>query len=236
MSYSRVAISLPLAAAFGIQIGFVCAQLAPVPWASPAQYQRLLKKAVPGTLTIDIDGVDFKSPKFSQHWKYGEVKTFDLTGSRELVITDYENRRWHQHGEPTFRFTLTRPMPPETAETLAARVARPVINGVPYPKATIIAELPAHRRERIGGSNGMLRFRHDGIDYVATDARASRSWRWSDIQTLGNPNVWEFRVTGWLEIVEFDLKKPLQRELFDRLWAYLYEKDLNLLPGKEIYQ
>ena len=69
--------------------------------------------------------------------------------------------------------------------------------------------------------------REDGIDYVAADGRDGRSWRWSDIQTLANPNPWEFRVTAYREIVEFDLKRPLSRELFDRLW------DMPLRPGLE---
>jgi hypothetical protein len=33
--------------------------------------------------------------------------------------------------------------------------------------------------------------------------------------------------------VEFDLKKPLSRELFDRLWNILYAAELNVAPGKE---
>ena len=94
----------------------------------------------------------------------------------------------------------------------------------------MIAELPAHHRERFGGSNGTLRLREDGIDYVAADGRDGRSWRWSDIQTLANPNPWEFRVMAYREIVEFDLKQPLSREMFDWLWNSLYAQDLNVAP------
>ena len=81
--------------------------------------------------------------------------------------------------------------------------------------------------------NGRLRFRQTGIDYLATDARSSRTWRWSDIQTIANPNPWDFRVTGYREILEFDLKQPMQRELFDRLWNILYAADLNPAPSTE---
>ena len=130
---------------------------------------------------------------------------------------------------------LSQPMPPGTAAGFTARVGRPAINGDPnpgdpYPGAAVIAELPAHHKERFGGSNGTLRLRDDGIDYVAADGRDGRSWRWSDIQTLANPNPWEFRVMAYREIVEFDLKRPLSRELFDRLWNSLYAQDLNVAP------
>lgn len=202
-------------------------------WQSPARFHQILKKEIAGTLSLDGDGVLFQSSKFLKRWPYREIQTFELSGSRELVITGYENRHWHEPGERRFRFTLGQAMPPEIAASFADRVARPVVNGDPGSGAAAVAEIPAHHRERFGGSNGMLRFRADGIDYVDADGRDGRSWRWSDIQTLANPNPWEFRITGYREIVEFDLKQPLSRELFDRLWDSLYAQGLNLAPGKD---
>ncbi len=212
----------------------VLAQSQPgVQWQSPARFHQLLKKEILGALLVDNEGISFQSAKFSKRWAYGEIKTFDLSGTRELVITGYENRHWHEPGERRFWFTLNRPLPPDLAASVAERVARPVINGDPRPDATAIAEIPAHHSERFGGSNGTLRFREDGIDYVAADGRDGRSWRWSDIQTLANPNPWEFRVTAYREIVAFDLKRPLSRDLFDRLWDMLYAEGLNIAPGKD---
>jgi hypothetical protein len=221
---------------FALLIAASAQNLPAAEWQSPAQLHQLLKKAIPGTLAFDINGVEFKSPKFSHRWLYEEIKTFDLTGTRELVITDYENRHWHEPGERQFRLTLTTPIPPDLAADLAARVGRPVINGDPFPATAVLAEIPAHHRERFGGSNGMLRFRDDGIDYVAADGRDGRSWRWSDIQTLANPNPWEFRITAYREVVEFDLKRPLSQGLFDRLWDSLYAPYLNLGPSREVHQ
>jgi hypothetical protein len=204
-----------------------------VAWESAAQFRQFLHRPVAGTVSIDHSGIAFRSPKFSQQWGWQEIRTFDLRGARELIIQDYENRRFHEPGERRFRFVLALPMPPEIARSLAALVARPVVNGDPVKDAPAIAEIPAHRRKRMGGSNGTLRFRRDGIDYVAANASDSRSWRWSDIQTIANPNEWEFRVTAYREIVEFELKKPLSRALFDRLWNILYAADLHVAPGKE---
>jgi hypothetical protein len=209
------------------------AQPVGIHWESGAQFRRLPHRATPGSIAFDDNGITFRSPQLTRHWSYQDIQTFDLTGNRELLIEDYENRHWHEPGERKFRFVLALPMPPEVAASLAARVGRPVLNGDPIPKAAAMAELPAHRRERVGGSNGTLRFREDGIDYVATDVRASRTWRWSDIQSIANPSPWEFRVTGYREVAEFDLKKPLSRELLDRVWNILYAADLNLAPGKD---
>jgi hypothetical protein len=79
-----------------------------------------------------------------------------------------------------------------------------------------------------GGSNGTLRLKDSGIDYVTENRRDSRTWRWADIQTIANPNPYEFRVTGFRDTVEFDLKQPMPRVLFDLLWDHLYASGLNL--------
>jgi hypothetical protein len=196
----------------------------------------MLMKSVPGTLLLDEAGVEFRSAKFNQRWPYQEIRSFDLL-DRELTLLTYQRRPWHAPGERPFRFTLTDAMPPEIAAQFTERVGKPVRNNAPIPSATAAAEIPAHHREWTGGSNGILRFKDDGIDYVTESGRDSRSWRWADIQTLGNSNPYELRVGAYREIVEFDLKQPLPRDLFERMWDHLYATGLNVPSvGGEVRQ
>ncbi|HWD97994.1 MAG TPA: hypothetical protein VG345_03125, partial [Bryobacteraceae bacterium] len=206
---------------------------APPEFDSPARLRRTFEKSTQGTLAIEGDAVSFRSPKFSVRWPYSEIKTFDLHGNRELTITDYQNRRWHEPGERRFRFTLARPIPPELAAALASRIGRPARNGDPDVKSPAFAGIAAHRKELFAASNGELRFRDAGIDYVTPNGAHSRTWRWSDIETIASPNPWEFRITAYRETAEFELKQPLSRELFDSLWDLLYARDLNLATRKE---
>jgi hypothetical protein len=97
----------------------------------------------------------------------------------------------------------------------------------------VLSEIPAHRRIWSGGSNGTLHLKDTGIDYVTENGRDSRTWRWADIQTIANPNPYELRVTGYRETVEFDLKRPLARVVFEQMWDRLYAADLNLSVGRE---
>jgi hypothetical protein len=196
-------------------------------WQATAKWHRTLKKPVQGTLLWDDAGVEFRSAKFNQRWPYQEIRGFDLF-DRDLTMLSYQRRPWHEPGERPFHFTLGEAMPPEIAAQFTERVGRPVRNGDPVPAATAIAELPAHRRTWSGGSNGTLRFKDDGIDYIAKNGRDSRSWRWADIETLANPNPYELRVGAYREIVEFDLKRPIERSLFERMWDRLYSPGLNL--------
>ena len=203
-----------------------------IPWQTAGKWHRSLKKAVPGTLLLDQDGIEFRSAKLNRRWAYVDIHSFKVS-LHELTLLTYENRRWHEPGERPFRLTLTDNMPPEIAAQFTERVAKPVLNGAPIPSTAAIAEIPAHHRLWTGGSNGTLRLKDDGIDYVTESGRDSRSWRWADIQTLANPNPSEFRVTAFREIVEFDLKRPLSRDIFERMWDRLYATGLNLSSGHE---
>jgi hypothetical protein len=200
-------------------------------WQTPAKWHRSLKKPVHGTLLLDDDGMEFRSAKFDQRWAFIEIHTFDLS-ARELTITGYQNRHWREPGEQRFQFTWSVPMPPDIAAQLAEHVGKPVRNGIPLPSAPAMAEIPAQHRVWSGGSDGILRLKESGIDFVTDDGRDGRAWRWADIQTIANPNPYELRVTAYRGIVEFDLKQPLPRALFERIWDYLYAVDLNLSAGR----
>jgi hypothetical protein len=200
-------------------------------WQTTVRWRESLAKLVPGTLVIDDGGIEFQSTKFRQRWAFIEIHTFDLT-AQEFTLWTYQRRHWSEPGERPFHFALTEAMPLEAVARLSERVQKPVRNGIPLPSAQVLSEIPAHHRTRWGGSNGTLRLRDAGIDYV-TEGRDSRSWRWADIVTLANPNPYELRVAAYREIVEFDLKQPLPRSLFERIWDRFYAADLNLTPAAE---
>src|SRR5258708_265308 len=206
---------------------------APAMWESAAHLHRtVLKKPISGTLVIDSEGVGFRSARFSCRWAFLEIHTFDLS-NREITLTIYQNRHWHEPGEQRFHFTVQEDVPASVASIFAEKVQRPVRNGAPDASAPAIAEIPARHVKRFGGSNGSLRLRDTGIDYVSADGRDSHSWRWRDIQTIANPHPFSFRITAYREIVEFELKQPLSRELFNKLWDRLYARNLNVSTGGE---
>jgi hypothetical protein len=195
-------------------------------WQSPARLHHSLR-ATSGDLIFTGDGIEFRSDdkRFSNHWPYSEVKTFDLA-SRRLVITDYENRGHYLPGERRFRFDLVTSVPPSVAVQLAQRVGKPARNGDPDPKSTAFFTIQARHGKRFGGTNGLLRFREEGIDYTTTGGVGSRSWRWEDIQTLANPDSYQLRVGAYRDVFEFELKEPLPRDVFERLWDKVYANNL----------
>jgi hypothetical protein len=206
-------------------------------WESQARLRHRLK-ATSGTLILSQEGVVFRPTKGSPlHWPFLEIQTFDLLTSQRLVITGYENRSWHRHGEQKYHFDLGTAMPPDVAAELARRAVKPARNGNPNPTETAFAMIPARHRTLAGGTSGTLRFGPDGIDYLTPDSKGGRAWRWSDIQTLANPDPFHLRVDGYRETFTFELKQPMSRELFDRLWGEIEARDLNRLnangPNKD---
>ncbi len=204
---------------------------APMNWQSAARWRHGVKKTA-GTLALTRSGVEFRPAQGpTLRWTYVEIQTFDLS-PHCLTVTGYENRGWHLPGERTFRFDLASVMPPAVAAELAEHVAKPAQNGAPDANAPAFVTLGARHRTRTGGTNGVLRFRDSGSDYVTASGRGARSWRWADIQTLAHPDAFHFRVGAYREIFEFDLKEPMSDELFDRLWNDVYVRDLSGVNAK----
>jgi hypothetical protein len=96
---------------------------------------------------------------------------------------------------------------------------KPNRNADPDPRAPSFASIPAKHERPFRGSNGELRFSAGGIDFITAVAGDARAWRWADIQTVANPDPYHFRVAGYLETYEFELREPMSAQSFDRLWA-----------------
>lgn len=194
-------------------------------WESQARLHHLFGRKS-GRLTLSQAGIEFLPISGAAlRWPFEEIKTFDLLNPRRLVITDYQNRSWHRSGERQFRFDLNTPMPPNVAAELARDVGKPARNGNPNPSATSFATIPARHPTFWGGTNGTLRLGDNGIQYVTTTGKGGRSWRWSDIDTLANPDPFHLTVTGYRETFDFELKEAMSPRLFDRLWDQLYARD-----------
>ena len=157
-----------------------------------------------GDLTIPMVATDEQRDAIMASWR--------------LLLTSYANRRRHWPGDREFRFQLSAPIPPDVAAALVNSIGKPAVNGDPDPGAPSFAMIPARHRTRTGGTNGVLRFGQDGIDYIASPGDGGRSWRWADIETLASPDPYHFRVG----------------DLFGQLWDRVYARDLNVTrPGGE---
>ena len=189
-------------------------------WQSPARLRHWVTKTQ-GILKIDEQGIEFQPAKGPiLKWALPDVQTFFIS-PRRLVIETYENRGHHVPGEQRYRFDLVEDVPPGVAKELAQGVQRPSQNAIPDPPSNA-ENIPAHHRTLTGGTNGTLRVRGNGIDYVTRVPGDSRSWRWTDLETLSNPDPYHLFVFGYRDTYTFDLKSPFSPDLFNRLTDEIY--------------
>ncbi len=194
-----------------------------VHWEGPARKPRTpFWTKVQGTLVINETGVEFRSTGGrDQRWGFEDIRTAFLAPHR-LELDTYLNRSWHRPGTQHYSFDLTNALPPDVAEAVATRIARPVQDADPNSTAPAIAVIPVRHRALTGGSNGVLRFRNGGIDYVTNAKDDSRSWRWADLKTLSDPDPYHLFIFGYRDTYTFDLKAPLSRTLFNHATDEIY--------------
>lgn len=199
----------------------------PLAWQSPARMHRCLR-SLAGTLIMSSESIEFRSSQGQTfRWPFLQIKTLRIA-PHHLIVTTYENRGWRLPGDRSYSFDLRRPMPPSAAARLAEIVGKPVINANPDSENKSFAAIAARHRTLTGGTNGILRFSGEGIHYVTASKDGGRSWRWANIQTLARPDPYQFTVGGYRETFEFELKQPMSQALFDRLWALVYGRGLQL--------
>ena len=168
-----------------------------------------------GTLLIDRSGVEFRSANgHSRRWAFEQISGAFIAPHR-LVLKTYVNRTLHLPGERQYSFEFTRALPPAVAAAFAEAIRRPSQNADPDPNAPAIAVIPVRHRTLTGGTNGVLRFRKEGIDYITRSKGDSRSWRWADLQSLSDPDPYQLFVFGYRDTYTFDLKAALSRSLID---------------------
>ncbi len=186
-------------------------------WEGPAQMHGAFFSKEHGTLIINAEGITFQAGNGrSQRWKFSDIHSVFLAPHR-LVLKTWIHRGWPRPGEREYRFDLTQVLPPAVAASLASAVRQPSKNTDLNPDAPAVASIGARHRTLTGGTNGVLRFRNDGIDYITASPGDSRSWRWADLQTLSDPDPYHLFVFGYKDTYTFDLKAPLSRNLIN--WA-----------------
>jgi hypothetical protein len=185
-------------------------------WQSNAKLHHLFGEEH-GEIVIGAEGVEFRSGKGRVlKLPFLEIQTFSLA-PHSLAIETYMNRPRRLPGMQRYRFDLDEAIPPKVSAELAREVRRPSQNDIPDPAVPSIGNVLAHHRTRTGGTNGTLRFREDGIDYVTSVAGDNRSWRWNDLQTLSKPDPYHLFLFGYRDTYNFDLKEPLPQYLFNRV-------------------
>ncbi|HZT69405.1 MAG TPA: hypothetical protein VFC10_06620 [Terriglobia bacterium] len=182
---------------------------------------RLLRNQ-PGELHIDAQGITFRSAdnKTSITVPIQDLREADVADPRSLRFQTYEVQKWKpiERREYVFRVAVEAPVE-SLAQFLAERINRPVVGH--YASRSKFQTLAFHRRTR-GGTHGTLEIGNEAIRFVSDKPSDSRTWLYRDIETIGRPDAYRFRVTTNRETYVVELKSELPEAAYEFAWSKVY--------------
>lgn len=170
-----------------------------------------------GELVVDNAGVSYKSGDGKRSIRVAplDIHEADVSDPHQVRIETYQKIKRKFLGRQSYTFRLLAEHGPELARFLAALLNRPVIGFRDQPAQGETYEIPAYHRHRLGGCSGTLRIDVAGVQFISDKVGDSRSWPYSEIETVGTMNAFHFRISTLSETYNFDLKDRLQQAAYN---------------------
>jgi hypothetical protein len=176
----------------------------------------------PGDLHIDSQGITFRSTdgKTIIEIPMKDLRDVSVADAHELRFGTYEVQKW----KPVERVEYTFRAPPDTpvedlGNFLTAHVHRTVVGH--YPEESQFQVAAYHRRVR-AGTSGFLKIGQESIQFVSDKPADSRTWLYRDIETIGRPDSFRFRVTTNRETYVLELQEDLPEAAYELAWRRIY--------------
>ncbi len=189
---------------------------------------RPLLKDEAGQLRINGSGVEYLSAngKTSVRLPFIDIREMNLSDPAAIRIETYEMLKRKFAGRRTYEFRLRSSRSVQDNDRLVQfvsdRVRRPVLANY----STSVKpefEIPGYHRHVLSGCNGTLQITPEVIRFLSNKEDHSRTWRYSEIQTIGGLDPFSFRVTTLTETFTFDLKDRLPKEAYELVWQRVYD-------------
>jgi len=176
----------------------------------------------PGTLHIDSQGVTFQSRdgKTRITISLRDLREVDVADPHALRFETYEVSKWKPIERREYKFRAQPDAPVEDlARFLTGRVHRPVVGHYAQGSQFKIA---AYHRRTLQGTSGLLEIGESAIQFVSDKPADSRTWLYRDIETIGRPDSFRFRVTTNRETYVLELKEDLPEAAYNFAWSRVY--------------
>ena len=191
-----------------------------------------------GKIEITDEGIAFIAQKAegSRNWKYEDIQYFDRISSKEFTILSYEDNPMLLGRDKQYHFVITDgELTTEIFEKIKKRLHRPATNRE-FPEIVHpLYELPVKHLHTLGGCEGTLKFTEDKIYYVTDNKKDAREWQLdTDIQSIWSSDRYRLEIYAYdnnrrefsrTRVYRFDLKEPLDPEIYRTLKLRLYELD-----------
>jgi hypothetical protein len=85
--------------------------------------------------------------------------------------------------------------------------------------------LPVKHLGRIIGSEGTLAFEAESVVYSAPKDAESRTWRYSDIDSISSSDRFQLTIATLEKSFNFQLKQPITEARYNELWLQIEKKN-----------
>lgn len=197
-----------------------------------------------GQLVFSDQRVQFrtKSEKDSLTLAYEDIRLFEILSPTKIRIWIYEGRSFPPRANVDLTFHIVgRMLGPELRDFVRARIARPVVSEVVKDEGQPQAQIAVEHLHRIGGCSGLLKLYADSLVFESMKGHDSRSWRWTDIQSISKLGpyrievlTYEHQTGGPTRSYNFELKQPLPDQTYDLIWARVFRPQLPFKEGTSL--
>ena len=211
MAFGKAASGLILAALWG-----QCEQF-------PMRHEHL-RKGCAGTLTVDAQGVRFTgAQKHAWAWNFQDIQQLTLSPGSIRILT-YKDSKLRLGADREYHFTGKVPAQALYA-LLRDRMDQRLVAAVPRASGLPGFSVPVKHLGRIMGSEGELSFGADTIAYSTPATDASRTWRYTDIDTISSSGPFQLTLTTLEKAFNFQLKQPITEARYNELWLQIERKN-----------
>jgi hypothetical protein len=219
-------------------------------WAYSAEFpmrHEHLRKGCAGVMTVDEEGVRFTGAQTgtTTHawvWKYEDIQELTL-GSGSIHILTYKDRRLGLGADREYDFTGKLPVEALYGllkDRMDQRFIAAVAPRGALPDPAPGWSVPVKHLGRITlklqttGSEGTLAFGPDKITYSTTARDDSRTWRYSDIDSISSSGPFQLTITTYERArshygdrtgFNFQLKQSITEARYNELWLQIEQKN-----------
>lgn len=187
-----------------------------------------------GELTISDNGIEYraeKRDKESRSWTYsGDIKLLEILSPTKIRIWTYKDRRLLLARDESLTFKLVDgQLDQKVSDFLRERLPRAFVTSFVEEDGTPLATIPVKHSHRFGGCEGLLKVYPDRLIYDSETGHDSRSWRWTDIRSVGRSDVYRLDIETFepqsgasSRSFNFTLKEQMPDRIYDLLWSRIY--------------
>ena len=183
-----------------------------------------LRKGCAGVMTVDENGVSFTGArKHAWSWKYEDIQELRLSPESIYILT-YKDSKLRLGEDRAYTFTGKIPAE-ELYALLKDRMDQRFVAAVGQAIGLPSWSLPVKHLRPVVGSEGTLEFGADAIVYSTPARGESRTWRYSDIDSIGSSGEFQLTITTLEKDFNFQLKQPITDGRYNQLWLQLEKKN-----------